>query len=164
MPTTHLLPGIYKNGKMYLPDLKLVSVSRTDNPDSILLESTQWTSKTDTLQKENLPSLKVVFQYTKVDSKNQFSMKYSLENQEKTIADSIVYSIWKSKWIGSPYQMGSFIPNWEIKAPDFSQKEFTHDLMKPEGRGAFTALPKRTDLIVKFPKANLTWDVKLIFP
>jgi hypothetical protein len=164
MPTTHLLPGIYKNGKMYLPDLKLVSVSRTDNPDSILLESTQWISKTDTLSMGNSPRLKVVYQYSKVDSKNQFSMNYSLENQDKTNPDSIVYSIWKSKWIGSPYQMGSFNPKWEIKAPDFTQKEFIHDLMKPEGRGAFTALPGRTDLVVKSSKKDLYWNIQLNFP
>ena len=164
LQTTHLLPGIYKNGKMYMPDLKLVSNPKRENTDSIQLKSSLWISKSDTLSEDLSPTLYVVYQYSKSEVNNQFSMKYSFDNLEKVNADSIVYSIWKSKWKGSPYESGSFTPTWNIQAPDFALKEFKHDLTKPEGKGAFTSLPKRTDLLLKSPKGNLNWTVKLNFP
>ena len=163
LPTTHLLPGIYKRGKMYLPDLKLVSFPKGKNPDPIQLETGLWISKSDTLPADSSPILKVLYRYSKSETKSQLAMHYSLENKENIQADSVVYSIWQSKWKGSPYEMGSYVPHWEILANDFAQKEFAHDLSKPDGRGAFTALPNRTDLVKKSPKENLKWAVKLNF-
>ena len=164
LATTHLLPGIYKNGKMYLPDLKLVSKPKSENPDSIILETRQWISKSDTLPWEVSPLLTAAYKFSKSDSSNKFSMKYKLQNLEKAGPDSIVYSIWKSKWRGSPYEIDDFEPGWEIAAPGFMQKEFTHDLKSQEGRGAFTGLPGRTDMVSYKPNRNLYWNVNLIYP
>jgi hypothetical protein len=164
LPTTHLLPGIYKNGKMYLPDLKLDYAPKRENPDSIQLSAVQWISKSDTLKQDNAPTLKVVYQSFKVKSEHQFLMSYRLVNQDNIKPDSIVYSIWKSKWKESPYETRNVEPTWDINAPEFESQEFKHDLMKPEGRGAFTALPSRTDLKIINPEKDLKWSVKLIFP
>jgi len=165
MATTHLLPGIFKNGKMYLPKLSLTKApycyeNNYFSGDSAHLSATKWISKSDTLPSDSSPVLKVVYY-----NKNQlFSMVYQLQNLENAQADSLVYSIWKSKWQGSPYEVGFQKPTWEIDAADFEKKECIHDLMKPEGRGAFTALPGRTDLVLKKPFGFQNWKVVLKYP
>jgi len=164
--TTHLIPGIYKNGKMYLPKLSLTKFPEELQgnylyADSVQLSAFKWISKSDTLPADSAPVLKVVY----VNKNHVFSMVYRLQNLESVHADSLVYSIWKSKWKGSPYEVkGVEAPKWEIDANVFEQKEYIHDLMKPEGRGAFTALPNRTELVLKNPAQTLKWEIRLKLP
>lgn len=162
LATTHLLPGIYRNGNLYLPKMEFMPI-RTKRIDSIVLRSSVWISKVDTLPAISSPNLLSVYQYQ--SKNNTFVLKYVLDNLDQTNSDSLLYSIWKSKWTGSPYEIAGRSPKWEIKAPDFEETHLVNDITKPEGRGAFTALPETVRLKLKSIKQpNVSWQIGLELP